>query len=80
MAESADKKRLLRPTMESTDPERFNRDVRNQITVISARVQLLRRRINNGSLELEDLERSLQQIQRATTRLTELINRRDALP
>jgi hypothetical protein len=60
------------------DRDQLSRDVRNQITVISGRAQLLRRRIRRGTLDVTYLDRSLAQIETAAARLTAYLNRLDS--
>ena len=59
------------------DRDQLSRDFRNQITVISGRTQLLRRRIRRGTLDVTDLDRSLAEIEAAAARLTAYVNRID---
>ena len=60
------------------DRDQLSRDVRNQITVISGRAQLVRRRIRRGTLDVTYLDRSLAQIETAVARLTAYLNRLDS--
>jgi hypothetical protein len=49
--------------------ERIHRELREQITIVKVRAQLLRRQLDRGTLQITDLDRALVQIDRATERL-----------
>ena len=53
--------------------ERSCRMTRNQLTIIRARTQLIRRRLKNGSLDLTHLDSSLEQVDLAVTRIDALL-------
>ncbi len=57
------------------ETERFHRDLREQVTIIRVRAQLLRRQLDRGTLQITDLDRALAQIDRATERLHAQIRR-----
>lgn len=58
--------------------EPIHRMTRNQLTIIRARTQLIRRRLKNGSLDPTHLDSSLEQVDLAVTRIDALLNRIEA--
>lgn len=65
----SDHERDVLPRRPMLGDDRLSRDIRQDITVVKARAQLLRRLLRRGTLHATELDHGLAEIERAIDRL-----------